>query len=82
MAYSLDDFCLDTRSILKEGDNGDAREKIRQRLELLLNDQAFCEEYVGTNNNPGVSHIFEDPELHFCVLAYNMEKPQIGRAHV
>jgi hypothetical protein len=81
MAYSLDDFCLDTRIILKGGDNGDPREKIRQKLELLLNDKAFCELCVGTDNNSGVSHIFEDPDLHLCVLAYKMEQPRTSLPH-
>ena len=41
-SYSLNDFCDDTRTILQESDDHDAREQIRQKLELLLRDAAFC----------------------------------------
>ena len=84
MAYSLDNFCHDTRTILAQGDDSGAREKIRQKLELLLIDEAFCDAYLGPDNgadNSGVSHIFEDPDLHFCVLTYNMATPRTSPPH-
>ena len=81
MAYSLDNFCEDTRLILSEGDDSDGRAKIKQKLEQLLTDQAFCEEYAGAENKTGMIQIFEDPKLHFCVLAYNMEKPRTSPPH-
>ena len=72
MSYSLDDFCADVRAILSASDDPNGRESIRQKLELLLQDSAFCAAHVGPDSSSGVSQIFEDPELHFCVLAYNM----------
>ncbi|MFT6436987.1 MAG: putative metal-dependent enzyme (double-stranded beta helix superfamily) [Candidatus Azotimanducaceae bacterium] len=81
MTYSLDNFCEDTRTILSEGDDSDGRAKVKQKLEQLLTDQAFCAEYAGAENKTGMSQIFEDPKLHFCVLAYNMEKPRTSPPH-
>jgi hypothetical protein len=81
MSYSLGDFCDDTRAILLESDDHDGREKIRQKLELLLLDETFCAAYVGPDNDPGVSQVFEDPNLHFCVLAYNMAEPRTSPPH-
>ena len=81
MSYSLEDFCTDTRSILSAEDNATGRDRIRQNLERLLKDTAFCAEYVGADNDAGLKQIFEDPELGFCVLAYNMAAPRTSPPH-
>jgi len=81
MSYSLADFCTDTRTILSAEDNPAGRDKVRQNLERLLRDRDFCAEYVGEDNEPGLKQIFEDPELGFCVLAYNMAAPRTSPPH-
>jgi predicted metal-dependent enzyme (double-stranded beta helix superfamily) len=81
MSYSLDDFCDETRAILLQNDDHDGRESIRQKLELLLNDPAFCTTYVGSDSDPGVNQIFEDSNLKFCVLTYNMAEPRTSPPH-
>ena len=81
MSYSLGDFCDDARAILLESDDHDGRDNIRQKLELLLTDAEFCAAYVGPDNDSGVSQIFEDPDLHFCVLAYNMAESRTSPPH-
>lgn len=81
MSYSLSDFCDDARAILLESDDHNGRERIRQKLELLLCDATFCAAYVGPDNDSGVSQIFEDPNLHFCVLAYNMAESRTSPPH-
>ena len=81
MSYSLGNFCDDARAILLERDDHDGRERIRQKLELLLCDAAFCAAYVGPDSDSGVSQIFEDPNLHFCVLAYNMVESHTSPPH-
>jgi predicted metal-dependent enzyme (double-stranded beta helix superfamily) len=80
MSYSLNDFCSDTRSILREQDDHDGREQVRQKLERLLRDPDFRAEY-GADKTSGVRQIYEDPELHFCVLAYNMTTPRTSPPH-
>ncbi len=81
MSYSLDDFCDQTRTILLQNDDHDGRESIRQKLELLLNDPTFCSTYVGPDCNPGVNQIFEDSNLKFCVLTYNMAESRTSPPH-
>ena len=81
MSYSLDDFCHDTRSILDEHDDRGGRERVKQKLERLLCDATFCAAYLGADNDSGVRQIFEDPGLHFCILAYNMVEPRTSPPH-
>ncbi len=81
MGYSLQDFCDDAREILLRSDNPDGREQIRQKFESLLGDEAFCAEYVGPENDSGMLQIYEDSELHFCVLAYNMAGARTSPPH-
>lgn len=81
MSYSLEDFCDQTREILKTRDNPDGRDEVRQCLERLLEDKDFCAEYVGPDNEAGLAQIYEDPELGFCVLAYNMAAPRTSPPH-
>jgi predicted metal-dependent enzyme (double-stranded beta helix superfamily) len=81
MSYSLEDFCDQTRAILLQNDDHDGRESIRQKLELLLNDPTFCSTYVGSDNDPGVNQIFEDSNLKFCVLTYNMPESRTSPPH-
>ena len=81
MSYSLSDFCDDTRAILLQSDDKNGRENVRQKLELLTRDAAFCASYVAPDSASGVRQIFEDPTLHFCVLAYNMADSRTSPPH-
>lgn len=81
MGDSLEAFCNDTRSILAGQDNPAGREQIRQRLERLLGDAAFCREHMGADNNAGMTEIYQDPDLRFCVLTYNMTAPRTSPPH-
>ena len=81
MSYTLKDFCADTRSILSARDDRDGHDEVRQKLEQLLGDADFCAEYVGPDNEAGLSQIYEDPDLGFCVLAYNMAAPRTSPPH-
>ncbi len=81
MSYALDDFCNDTRSILEADDTPEGRERVRQKLELLLRNADFCNAYLGADAETGMQQIYEDPELHFCVLAYNMAEPRTSPPH-
>ena len=81
MSYSLENFCDDTRAILSTSDDPDGREKIRQKFELLIADEAFCAEHVGADNDSGMRQIYEDSDLHFCILAYNMTGARTSPPH-
>lgn len=79
--YSLNDFCDEVRSTLSARDDHDSRDVVRQKLEKLLGDQDFLDEYVGEGREQGVTQIYEDPELKFCILAYNMSAPRKSPPH-
>ncbi|MFW6093451.1 MAG: hypothetical protein ACODAC_05700 [Pseudomonadota bacterium] len=81
MRYSLNDFCTDVRSILQKQDDHDGRERVRQKLELLLGCPEFRAEYLGADEPSGERKIHEDPELHFCVLTYHMTTPRASAPH-
>lgn len=80
MSYSLNDFCSDTRSILEKRDDHGGREQIRRKLEQLLRDRDFRTEYLA-DDATGVSQIYADPELDFCVLTYSMTAPRTSPPH-
>ncbi len=81
MSYSLDDFCADARAILTAQDDRAGREKVRGKFEALLGNAEFLAEYVGPDSDTGVSQIYEDPDLGFCILAYNMAAPRTSPPH-
>ena len=81
MGYSLVEFCHDARAILREHDDRDGREQVLRRLEALLRDPDFCATYLAPGNDAGMEQIYRDPELHFCVLAYNMTEPRTSPPH-
>lgn len=80
MAYSLVDFCGDVRSILAGTDSHDGREQVRRKLEMLLADAGFHAAYLDAGED-GMTQIYEDPDLGFCVLAYNMTAPRTSPPH-
>ena len=80
MAYSLVDFCGDVRAILAENDDHDGREQVRRKLEALLGDPGFRAAYLDPGED-GMTQIYEDPDLRFCVLAYNMTEPRTSPPH-
>ena len=47
MSYNLDQFVSDCRSILKRDPGPNGREEVRTRLERLLSNKDFVEEYCG-----------------------------------
>lgn len=81
MSYSLDDFCADTRTILTKNDDRVGRDQVRQKLETLLSDADFRAKYLGEDEKSGLSQIYEDPDLHFCVLTYNMAESRTSPPH-
>ena len=81
MSDSLAAFCVDIRDILAEMDDREGRDRVRHRLETLLADNAFCERFVGVNSPPGVEEIYQDADLGFCVLAYNMADARQSPPH-
>lgn len=80
MAYELDQFISDCRSILSQDPGPAGREKVRTQLERLLQNPDFvrrnCEEATR-----GLHVLYEDPELGFQVLAHINDKARVSPPH-
>jgi len=81
MPYSLDQFASDCRSILKRDPGPNGREEVRTRLERLLSDKDFVEEYCGEHVPRGLNVLYEDPELGFQILAHINDKARTSPPH-
>jgi len=81
MAYTLDQFCTDARSILKAQPLADALPKVAERLGELLVNPAFVAETFSDDTPVGRRELFHDPELDFHVLAHVQEGGKTGRPH-
>ena len=81
MAYTLGDFCADSRAILKTPPLSDALERIAERLGRLLSNPAFVSETFSDDMPPGRRVLHHDPETDFYVLAHVQEGQKIGKPH-
>jgi hypothetical protein len=81
MAYTLTQFCDDTRSLLKAQPMTAALPKVAERLGDLLNNPAFVTETFSDETPVGKRELFHDPELDFYVLAHVQEGGKTGKPH-
>ncbi|MBI2295073.1 MAG: hypothetical protein HYU76_03295 [Betaproteobacteria bacterium] len=81
MAYSLQDFCRDTREILKSGSSREQVEKIKLRMERLLLDQQFVGDYFNDQQPQGLKRIYIDPQLGFEVMTYRYDQARKSQPH-
>ena len=70
MAYTLEQFCADTRAIIKadEGDTG--RDKIRVNLAKLLANPDFAAENSSPDLERGTHTLYHDEDTDFHVLCH------------
>src|SRR5438128_3236288 len=81
MAYTLDEFCADSRAILKTAPLSDALEQIADRLGRLLSNPDFVAETFSDDMPPGKRVLHHDPETDFYVLAHVQDGNKVGRPH-
>ena len=81
MAYSLDDFCRDSRAILKAEALSNALPKISDRLGQLLSNPDFVAATFNDDLPPGRRVLHHDIETDFYVLAHVQEGKKIGKPH-
>src|ERR1700730_8704666 len=81
MSYNLDQFVSDCRSILKRDLGPNGREEIRTRLERLLSNKDFVEEYCGEQVRRGLKVLYEDPKLGFQILAHINDNARTSPPH-
>jgi predicted metal-dependent enzyme (double-stranded beta helix superfamily) len=81
MSYDLDQFVSDCRAILKRDPGPAGREEVRVRLERLLANQEFVQEYCSDQVPRGLKVLYEDPDLGFQVLAHINDKARVSPPH-
>src|SRR3954453_22725053 len=81
MSYSLDQFVSDCRAILKRDPGPGGREEVRMRLERLLHEKDFVDQYCGPQAPRGLKVLYEDPELGFQILAHINDKARMSPPH-
>jgi hypothetical protein len=70
MAYTLDQFAADCRAALLKDPGPAGRELVRQFTEKACADPEFVAEYLGPDADAERAILYEDPDLHFCILAH------------
>ena len=80
MAYQLDEFIADCRSILARNPGPTGREEVRQRLERLLANPDFIKRKAEALPR-GLHVLHDDPELGFQVLAHINDKARNSPPH-
>lgn len=81
MAYTLEAFCGDVRVILKADSGPSGVEKVRKKMESLIQDAGFVGQHFHDGMQYGARRLFVDPELGFEVLGYRAEKARTSPAH-
>jgi predicted metal-dependent enzyme (double-stranded beta helix superfamily) len=81
MAYQLDQFIADCRSILKRDPGPNGREEVRVKLESLLSNPAFISEHCGEGTPRGLHVLHDDPDLGFQILAHINDKARVSPPH-
>ena len=81
MAYTLDEFCSESRAMLKSRPLPAALPEIAERLSRLLSNPAFVTDTFSDDMPPGRRVLRHDPETDFYVLAHVQEGEKVGKPH-
>lgn len=81
MAYTLDQFAADCRAALLKDPGPAGRELVRQYTEKACSDSEFVAKYLGPDAAAERRILYEDPDLHFCILAHVYKGGKISAPH-
>jgi|SRR5579863_8065165 len=70
MAYTIEQFAADCRAALRKDPGPAGRELVRQFTEKACSDADFVAQHLGPNVQDERSILYEDPDLHFCILGH------------
>jgi hypothetical protein len=70
MSYTLDQFAADCRAALQKDPGPAGRELVRQYTAKASTDPDFVATYLGPDADQQRRILYEDPDLHFCILAH------------
>ena len=81
MAYTLDEFCAETRALLEGQPLPSALAQIADRLARLLSNPDFVAGTFSDDMPPGRRVLHHDPATDFYVLAHVQAGNKIGKPH-
>jgi predicted metal-dependent enzyme (double-stranded beta helix superfamily) len=70
MSYTLEQFSADCRAALLKDPGPAGRELVRQYTAKASADPDFVAKYLGPDADAERKILYEDPQLHFCILAH------------
>lgn len=70
MGYTLEQYSADCRAALLKDPGPAGRELVRQYTARASADAEFVAKYLGPNADADRKILYEDPDLHFCILAH------------
>jgi hypothetical protein len=81
MAYTIDQFAADCRAALLKDPGLAGRERVRQFTEKACADPEFVAHHLGPNAQDERKILYEDPDLHFCILAHVYKGAKTSSPH-
>jgi hypothetical protein len=70
MAYTMTQFAADCRAALLKDSGPAGRELVRQYTERACADPEFVSTHLGPGEHSDRKILYQDPDLHFCILAH------------
>src|ERR1700722_20717056 len=74
-------FAADCRVALLKDSGPAGRERVRQFTEKACADRVFVAKYLGPNEDAERKILYEDPDLHFCILGHVYKGAKISAPH-
>jgi len=81
VSYALEQFAADCRSALLKDPGPAGRELVRQYTEKACSDSEFVAKHLGPDADAERRILYEDPDLHFCILAHVYKGPKNSSPH-
>jgi hypothetical protein len=81
MAYTLDQFAADCRAALLKDAGRAGRERVRQFTEKPCADPDFVARHLGPDADAERTILYEDPDLHFCILGHVYKGAKTSTPH-
>src|SRR5215471_18322570 len=81
MAYTLDQFAADCRTALLKDAGPTGRERVRQFTEKACTDRNFIARHLGPDVDAERTILYEDPDLHFCILGHVYKGAKTSAPH-
>jgi predicted metal-dependent enzyme (double-stranded beta helix superfamily) len=81
MSYTLEQFSADCRAALLRDPGPAGRELVRQYTTRASCDRDFVAKYLGPDATADRRILYEDPDLHFCILAHVYKGAKMSTPH-